>query len=150
MKRIVVCLVSSLFILFFASTPLIASEIWKIKVKDKTIDVEIAKTENEQRMGLGNRFSLAEGRGMLFIYDKPGNRVFWMKRMFFPIDIIWLLQGRIVHIEKDVPPPNPGTRDSELRLYGRGYVADMVLEVPAGYARKNFLNQGDTMEIVGR
>ncbi|MBU2515098.1 DUF192 domain-containing protein [bacterium] len=148
--RLLTYLFCGCFILCSAYRPLFAAEIWNIKIKDKVISVEIAQSETEQQMGLGNRFALAEGSGMLFTYRKPGNRVFWMKRMHFAIDILWLLQGKIVHIEENVPPPESGTPDSNLKLYGKGIVADMVLEVPAGYTRRNKINTGDTVQIKNR
>ena len=123
---------------------------WQIKLKNQLIDVEIAESQAEQRMGLGNRFSLPEGSGMLFIYRRPGERIFWMKRMHFPIDIIWLLQNKVVHVERDVQPSDPGARDSSLKRYGHGVYADMVLEVPADYSRKYRIVIGDELEVIHR
>ena len=78
-----------------------------------------------KRLGLGNRDELAWHDGMLFVYDEPAFLAFWMKRMRFDIDIVWIRERRIVGIEEFVPypredPSKPATvRAPEL--------ADMVL-----------------------
>ncbi len=62
------------------------------------IVAEVVKSPSEQRRGLGYRDQLKTNQGMLFVYDNPGVRSFWMKGMRFAIDIIWLRQGKIVLI----------------------------------------------------
>ena len=99
-------------------------------------------------MGLGNRFSLAEGTGMLFIYEHPLSLVFWMKRMSFPIDIIWIQTGKIIHIDTMILPPAPETHDRDLKRYGKDLIVDMVLEVPGGYTRKKGIFPGDEIHLV--
>jgi len=42
---------------------------------------------------------------MLFVFEEPKIRSFWMKDMSFPIDIIWVDEGlEIVGIEKRISP----------------------------------------------
>ena len=67
------------------------------------VQVEIARTPEEQSLGLGERNALAWGHGMLFLYDKPGFPRFWMKGMRFDIDIVWILGDRIAEISHRVP-----------------------------------------------
>lgn len=112
------------------------------------VRVEIVTSSREQTMGLGNRDSLPDGNGMLFPYRSPGERVFWMKRMRFPIDILWIRNGQIVHIEHQVPPPTPMTTDRYLKRYGMGVSADMVLELPAGYCRRHAIIPGQSTRLI--
>jgi uncharacterized membrane protein (UPF0127 family) len=111
------------------------------------VRLEIARTPGEQALGLGNRDSLSWGHGMLFVYDEPGFFTFWMKRMRFDIDIVWIRDGRVVGIAAFVPYPreNPDTpatvRAPEL--------VDTVLEVPAGYSRAHGWRRGDTVALSG-
>lgn len=106
------------------------------------IEIETALSKEQQSLGLGNRDFLLEGKGMLFIYLNAAERIFWMKRMRFPLDIIWIANKKIVFIEKNIPPPLPFQKDSDLPTYGKGIVADMVLEVPAGFSDKNLIKVG--------
>jgi uncharacterized membrane protein (UPF0127 family) len=118
-----------------------------VRVGDDLVAVEIARTPAEQSLGLGNRDSLEWGRGMLFVYDETGFLSFWMKRMRFDIDIVWIRKERVVGISAFVPyprenPDRPATvRSPEL--------VDTVLEVPAGYAQAHGWRRGDRVRFEG-
>lgn len=107
-----------------------------------TIQVEVARTPEAQARGLGGRSSLKKGTGMLFPYDGPGPRAFWMKGMLIPLDVLWIRDGRIVAIEEKIPPPSPNTP-----LVVMSHVADLVLEVPAGYVREMRLRVGQPVRV---
>ncbi len=107
-----------------------------------TIDVEVARNVEEQAKGLGGRSSLKKGTGMVFPYDGPEPRAFWMKGMLIPLDILWIRGGKIVAIEAKIPPPSPG---APLAVYS--HVADLVLEVPAGYAHEMGIRVGQQVRV---
>jgi hypothetical protein len=116
-----------------------------VHVGDHAVVVEIVRTPAEQSLGLGNRDSLEWGRGMLFVYEKTGFLSFWMKRMRFDIDIVWIRDGRVVGISAFVPYPreNPN-RPATVRS---PELVDTVLEVPAGYAQANGWRRGDRVTV---
>src|SRR5512138_3154745 len=68
-----------------------------------TVTLELARTPQEKGRGLSNRPGLAEGNGMAFVYEAPQSIGIWMKDMRFPLDILWVRDGRIVKIERDAP-----------------------------------------------
>ncbi len=107
-----------------------------------TIDVEVARSPRAQAKGLAGRSSLKKGTGMVFPYDASGRRAFWMKGMLIPIDIIWIRKGAIVAIDGDLPPPSS---DGALPVYSRS--ADLVLEVPAGYAAEMGIRVGHSVAL---
>ncbi len=75
------------------------------------------------------------GAGMLFVYDSPKGVVFWMKNMHFPLDILWIgADCTLVDFSRNVPPPAPGTENSDLERYRPGADIQYVLEVNAGAA----------------
>jgi len=80
---------------------------------------------------------------MYFPYARPGFFGFWMKGMRFPIDIVFLREGRIVEIHPQVPfeqgGNGPTIRPREL--------VDAVLEVPAGYAAAKGWQRGDRVRF---
>jgi hypothetical protein len=114
-----------------------------LEIKGQRISVELAETPKEQAKGLGERDSLAWDHGMYFEYPQPGFYAFWMKGMRFPIDIIWLRDGRIVGFEANVPfekgGNGPTVRPREL--------VDAVLEVPAGYSAARGWRVGDSVQL---
>lgn len=107
-----------------------------------TITVEVARSRQEQAQGLAGRSSLPKGEGMLFPFDAEGHRTFWMKGMLIPIDIVWIREGKVVTINANIPPPGPHETPAVVR-----HLADLVLEVPAGYAREMGISEGQTVRI---
>ena len=113
-------------------------ESW-VEIRGQRVALELALEPEEMALGLGQRDSLAWDRGMLFLYPHAGFYSFWMKDMRFDIDILWLLNGRIVEIASRVPfhedGPGPSLRPRSL--------ADTVLEVPSGYSEAHGWRVGD-------
>ncbi|MDE2059109.1 MAG: DUF192 domain-containing protein [candidate division NC10 bacterium] len=107
-----------------------------------TIAVEVARTAREQARGLGGRSSLPKGGGMLFPFDAAERRTFWMKGMLIPLDMLWIRESKIVAIDANVPPP----RSHETPVIV-SRVADLVLEVPAGFAQEMGISVGQTVRV---
>lgn len=106
--------------------------------------VEIADSEPERSKGLSNRKSLADNRGMLFLYQVPGKYSFWMKDMLFPLDFIWIRESKIVGISINVP--NPTSSDAAPVMLNQTREFDAVLEVNAGFVQENGIKVGDKVE----
>lgn len=119
----------------------------RVTVKGAVFSVDVVETPAAQSRGLGGRARLASGEGMLFLYASKERRSFWMKAMLISIDIIWLENRRVVHIEHNVPPPARGTRDWDLPTYAPTVPANGVLEIAAGRARALGLRVGDLIGI---
>jgi uncharacterized membrane protein (UPF0127 family) len=68
------------------------------------LQVEIANTPNERKVGLMNRSTLGADAGMLFVFPSDTNDWFWMKNTLIPLTIAFVkADGTIVHIE-DMQP----------------------------------------------
>lgn len=113
----------------------------QVTVAGKVFQVEVADTPQSRELGLGNRASLKEGTGMLFIFDSPGKWGFWMKDTLIPLDMLWArADGTISTIARNVEPSTypevfyPATDD-----------AVYVLEVSAGESMG--IAEGDIMTI---
>ena len=114
-----------------------------VKIGDVKVKVELAFTHEEQEQGLSGRKSLEEGTGMLFIFPKPGKYFFWMKDMNFPIDIVWIDENfRVTYIEKNALP------SSYPNSFGPTVDNSYILEVLDGFAEKNNLKIGDSVEFL--
>jgi len=85
---------------------------------------------------------------MLFVFEQENIRQsFWMKDMNFAIDIIWISDEEIIQIDENIPPPDPGMPDSELKSYLPNQPIDYVLEVNAGFSDENNIKIGDPVKI---
>lgn len=88
------------------------------------------------------RKSLAQGQGMLFIFERLERQFFYMKNMNFPLDILWLdAHKKIVGIVKYFQPEPPN--DQENRALAPLAPALYALEVNAGFCDKYKLQVGD-------
>ncbi len=97
------------------------------------VDVELARTQLEQNRGLMFRKSLADGKGMLFVFPADQNTS-------IPLSLAYILSdGTIVQI-LDLVPFSEEPRPSERSIR-------YALEVPQGWFSKVGLKVGDKFEI---
>jgi len=104
------------------------------------INAEIADTPETRATGLMFRRSLDADAGMLFIYDTPQNITMWMRNTYISLDMIFAdARGRIIRIARNTEPFSTD-------IIAAGGLAKVVLEVPAGTARRLKLKPGDRLE----
>ena len=130
----------------------------KVTFADGTVvSVELATTQATQQRGLMFRKELAERDGMLFVFDTPDFRPFWMQNCLIPLDIIWVdATSTVVSIAESVPPcklPNcdPPCASNDCPQYPPrpGTKAKYVVEVQAGFAKAHQLAIGQKIKIEG-
>jgi uncharacterized membrane protein (UPF0127 family) len=107
-----------------------------VRVGRVQVKAEAVRTPEKLYRGLGYRKELPAGRGMLFLMPLVTVQEFCMRGMQFPIDIIWIFQGRIVGLKPNVSPQFTGTISSPQPV-------NVVLEVPGGFAEKYGIRVGD-------
>ncbi len=104
------------------------------------INAEIADTPETRATGLMFRRSLDADAGMLFVYDTPQNITMWMRNTYISLDMIFAdVRGRIIRIARNTEPFSTD-------IIAAGGLAKVVLEVPAGTARRLKLKPGDRLE----
>ena len=129
------------------NTPAV-QETKNVTIENAVIKVEIADSDIKRQKGLSDRTSLEKDGGMLFVItDNKSTPTFWMKGMKIAIDIIWITEGKIIQIDKNVAPPTAGTSDKNLKLYSPKSAVDYVLEVNSGYSDLNNIKVGDSVLI---
>jgi len=117
-------------------------------INDQELNVEVVNTPDSLSLGLGMREEIGSD-GMLFAFDRPDQRYFWMKGMLIDLDMIWISKGVVVGITENIPAPTAKQQTNLLdlpRYYSPGPV-DMVLEVPAGFSRQKGIFTGDTLRV---
>ncbi len=105
----------------------------EVTVGGVLVEATLARSSRERSLGLGYRDELEEGTGMLFVYEEPSTRSFWMKGMRFCLDIIWVEGGEIVGAAENACPDPAGTPDSARARFSSPEPVRYVLEVPAGW-----------------
>jgi uncharacterized membrane protein (UPF0127 family) len=113
-----------------------------VTVGTTEIETEVVQTEAERAKGLSGRPCIEPNRGMLFVFDKPGQYPFWMKDMKFPIDIVWVdANHKVIGLDIDVAPST----------YPHAFVsekpAQYVLELQAKRAKDLNIGLGTTVNF---
>jgi uncharacterized membrane protein (UPF0127 family) len=107
-----------------------------------TLRVEIARSAEEKQRGLMYRKSLAQGRGMLFIFDRDQLMSFWMKNTLIPLSIAYIRSdGSILEIWDLRPLDENPVRSSRGVRY--------ALEVPQGWFDRVGIRAGDRLLLDG-
>lgn len=113
-----------------------------VAINNHTFVVTVAKTQAEKEKGLSNTPSLAANHGMYFPFDHADFYSFWMKDMKFPIDIIYIANGKVVTVFSNVQP----AVDPYTTIVKPKQPANAVLEINAGDAKKYSIKEGDAIK----
>ena len=102
--------------------------------------VEVARTEEEKKIGLMFRKTLAKNAGMLFLYKREALRLMWMKNTFIPLDILFIdKKGVIKRVVKRTVPHSLATISSRQSVLA-------VLELRGGITSSLDIKKGDRIE----
>lgn len=105
----------------------------------QTIDIEIAETENEQRLGLMNRSQMAKNHGMLFIHNNNNTTGYWMRNTRIPLDIMYVAEdSTIINIVKNAEPYK------EIGIPGPKSPKRFVVEINGGLSDQWNIIEGKT------
>jgi uncharacterized membrane protein (UPF0127 family) len=101
---------------------------------------EIARTDEQRRRGLMGRKSLADGEGMLFVFETDRILSFWMKDTLIPLSIAFIAyDGRILEIHD--------MEAKSLRSVQSARSARYALEAPQGWFARAGIEPGDTVQL---
>jgi len=114
-----------------------------LNLKGVMFDFEVVNSREDMYLGLSGRESLCSACGMLFVFPDSAARSFVMRNMNFPLDIIFISQGRIVKIHHNLPPEGA----FPVNFYASDAPADVVLEINAGLANMLGLRVGDRLNL---
>jgi uncharacterized protein len=107
------------------------------------IELEVAKTPQQQQMGLMYRPALPDNRGMLFDFPSPQPVSFWMKNVPVKLDMVFMNQGVIEYVKDSAPP----CTQEPCPTYGPNKPINQVIELRAGRASELKLKVGDRIKI---
>jgi len=111
-----------------------------IKVGSAELLAEIARTETERERGLMFRTSLADGKGMLFVFDKEDRLAFWMKNTRIPLSLAYIASDGSIRQIVDLEPFSLASVEAERSVR-------YALEVPRGWFDRAGVKVGDKVEL---
>lgn len=117
-----------------------------VVVGGQTVPVLLADTYFHRLEGWSNKDSMGKYGGMLFLFPSRDQHTMVMRKMRFPLDIVWLNGVSIVDIAPNISP-DPAGREADLTPYAARLPSTAVLELPAGFSQKFNLKVGDKVKI---
>ena len=109
------------------------------------VTVDVSDSDEERKLGLSGRRYLGDYEGMLFVFEENTNVSFWMKDMYFPIDIIFVDgSGFITHIHDNAQPCESVNNCPSI---GSNGWYRYVLEVNAGFCDRNGIEEGNSLQF---
>ena len=138
-----------------ATVPLMAFDSARARLVTATdtvaLSIEVARTKEQQTIGLMERPHLADSAGMLFVYDtvQPPTAAFWMFRTLIPLDIAFADSAGIIRSIVHMVPCQAATAGA-CPNYPPGVAYRSALEVNAGYFARNAIKIGDRLVTTGR
>ena len=104
----------------------------------------VADTPDLRFTGLSDTERLPADRGMLFVYESPGDHTYVMRRMDFGIDIVYAdADGAITRIHH-APEPGPDEDGDDQEYPGYG---QYVLELPYEWTTERGVETGDVLDF---
>ena len=111
-----------------------------IRVGEKEISVEVARTPEQRSRGLMFRRDLGEDEGMLFVFPRVRPLSFYMKHTYVPLAIAFIrADGVIANVAHMKPLTLTSHRSRVPCLY--------ALEMSEGWFARNSVEAGDTIVI---
>ena len=105
-----------------------------------TITAELALTSDQRERGLMFRKSLADGKGMLFVFDNDQLLNFWMKNTLISLSIAWIGSDGVIKGVADMSALDLSGVSSERSVR-------YALEVPLGWFERAGVKVGDRVAL---
>lgn len=115
-----------------------------VEIGDQRYRVVYAISPADRQQGLSGRSAIGAD-GMAFINPQSERSLFWMYQMQFPLDFVWVSEGKVVDLHEQVPAPGPS--GEIVRLVPRQAV-DMVIEFPSGTIGREKITIGTPVKRV--
>lgn len=102
------------------------------------IEAEVAATDQNRQVGLMNRKSMPQQRGMLFVFTQNNTHCMWMRNTLLPLSVAFLNeQGVIINIE-DMQPQTENNHCAKVP-------ARYALEMNLGWFAQRGIKPGSTI-----
>ena len=107
------------------------------------VTLEVVADDATRQRGLMYRDRLADGHGMLFVFDAETEHAFWMKNTVIPLDMIF------IGADRTIVGVHPNATPLTLTPRSVGRPSKWVLEVAGGYAARASIEKGNRIDLDG-
>lgn len=108
----------------------------QVIINGHVIEAQAAITYEEQAKGL---MFQKDPKPMMFLYATPSYNTFWMRDTPAPLDVVFALRNKVVGVRSGLP--------YSTALIGVESASDLIVELPAGQAKKLDIKCGDSISV---
>ena len=101
--------------------------------------LELMLTPKQQQNGMMFREPLLANHGMIFIFEELFTRSFWMKNVFYPLDMLFIGPDGVIHHIEHMAEPQSET------MISAAQPSRAVLELNGGEAKARGIAVGDVL-----
>ena len=114
---------------------------YPISINDTPLQLRLALIQSEQNTGLMHRDSMPKDHGMLFLFNQPEPRSFWMRNTRIPLDIGYFdARGQLLEIHALYPY-------DENAVPSRSQQVLIAVETNRGWFARNNMTPGARIDI---
>mmetsp|Transcript_32638 Transcript_32638/g.88428 ORF Transcript_32638/g.88428 Transcript_32638/m.88428 type:complete len:184 (-) Transcript_32638:45-596(-) len=106
--------------------------------REVVVDLEVPDSYQTFMQGLMYRSSFCEKCSMLFAWDEDGDRPFWMKDTWIPLDLVWVNHDKVIVDIKQA-------RADDTTSVGNDRPAQYVFEFRKDWCADHGVKVGDTV-----
>ena len=107
-----------------------------VQIKQYKTNISVAVTPEEQSKGL---MHVKNALPMAFPTKTPEYKKFWMRSTPSPLDIVFCINNKIIHIAGGIP--------NSTELVGPNQPTDLVIELPMGTMKNIGASVGDEISL---
>ncbi len=112
-----------------------------LSIASSTVQLQLALTDSERAKGLMHRDSMPQDHGMLFLFNKPDQRSFWMRNTHIPLDLGYFdAAGRLLEIHPLYPYDQNG-------VPSRSDAVLIAVETNRGWFARNKIQPGAQLDL---
>jgi uncharacterized membrane protein (UPF0127 family) len=111
-----------------------------LRIGDVAVTAEVADTPKERQLGLMYRDSMPENHGMIFIFEEPDYRRFYMKNTRIPLDIAFIKDDGTIDQVKQMQPYS-------MDLIYSQHKVRYALEMNQGWFERHGFGSGDRVDL---
>jgi uncharacterized membrane protein (UPF0127 family) len=116
-----------------------------IKAGEKSLQVEVMATPEGRSKGMMGRTSMADTRGMLFVFARPTQTFFWMKNCLMDIDVAFIDEEGVIQRIHEMKVESPMVSETALKRYPSPPGTFYALETRGGWFRAHDVKTGQKL-----
>lgn len=123
------------------TAPEFSDTYFPISIDGAPLQVQLALIQSEQSKGLMHRDSMPKDHGMLFLFDQPEPRSFWMRNTRIPLDLGYFdASGRLLEIHALYPYNENGVPSRNQQVL-------IAIETNRGWFARNNIVAGAQIDL---